>query len=262
MSGGNIVSRHVHCIKHYNMITEASVSQNNSWSNIMNNIYNYSLSLNPKDININIQFETVIKNNRYYNHVVSRGEKHAYTFSTSPDKFMCGPDLNKESYHVLLENKIPELLTDVKVSGSLIELQNDVLMSPNYFLTTGICLRYVFLVGLHLIESGYLETSNLNPIEFMQVGLNTNPNIQFIHEHYSLVPNLEDMVLDINKDLVKSLYNLSSKEERYLFLKETLNDIDIKVSKQIKTPKGTEIGKELFSLSSMYLYKGSDRLIL
>ena len=52
-----------------------------------------------------IQFETFIRGNRYYNHVVSRGEKHAYSFSTSPDKFMSSPHIDKESYHVLLKNK-------------------------------------------------------------------------------------------------------------------------------------------------------------
>jgi hypothetical protein len=81
------------------------------------------------------------------------------------------------------------------------------------------------------MESSYLETHNLETIKFMQALFNINSNIQFVQEYYNLVPKLEDTILEINKDLVGNLDNLSTKEERYLFLKEVLNNVDIKVPK-------------------------------
>ena len=127
---------------------------------------------------------------------------------------------------------------------------------------TSICLHYMFILNTHLIESSYLETRNLEPIKFMQTLFNINSNIQFVQEYYNLVPKLEDIILEINKDLVGSLDNLSTKEERYLFLKEVLNNVDIKVPKQFKTSENIGTVKGLFSLNSMYLYKGNYRLLL
>ena len=221
-----------------------------------------------------MRFETFQKGNRFFNHVVRRGTDHAYTFSTSPEKFMSSSHIDAESFHLLLHNKynsdvdsfelppikIPASITDVEVSETLVELHNDVISSPNYFLTTSICLRYILLFGMHLVESGYLDSPNPNYAEFMVNVFNSNPNMQFIREHYSLVPHLEDTIIDISKNLIKILDDLSNKEERYAFLYDVLSDIDIKVLKQAQTLESIKVEKELFSLDSMYLYKGTNKL--